>query len=226
MTIRINSQTVINGKTIMGTSQGNTVLWDASSLTVDLVGNTITNNAVTTSTSIYTIGTQSAAIDAYNDRLVWPTSTAPGTQDFFYGVWARWTRYGSGDSCMIAGFGNGYDANTLLVAVRNPSYSAAGVFLAKAADYTSYTTNYIPTENVWHHVAVSRSGNTYRIFVDGTLRGTHTIAGLNITAPFRVGSGWSTGEYLNGYINSAQLVIGRPVVTSNFTITSPSYIVT
>lgn len=202
------------------------ILWDASSLTTDLRGNAITNNAVTANTSIYTIGAQSAAIDAAGDMLTWPSSPSlyPGTQDFFFGVWARWTRYGYGNSCMIAGFGNGKDANTIMVAALHPSYYGNGISLIAAGANLTYYTSYIPTENVWHHVAVSRSGTSYRVFIDGTLRGTFTISGLNITSPFRIGSGWtSNGEHLNGYVNSAQVVIGRPVVTSNFTITSPSY---
>ena len=204
---------------------GETALWDASSLSVDLKGNTITNAGVTADTSIKMIGTQSALFNATNDRLTWPNSSNfyPGTQDFFYGIWARWTRYGSGSTCYIGGFGNGNAANTIMVAQLNPSYFSNGISLFVAGNYASYATNYVATENVFHHVAVSRSGNTFRVFVDGTIRGTWTIAGLNITTPFRIGSGWTTGEHLNGYANSAQLVIGRPVVTSNFTITSPNY---
>lgn len=205
----------------------NTALWDASSLTTDLSGNAITNTNVTTNTSIYTIGTQSAVFDASADKLVWPSVTTPGTQDFFIGVWARWTRYGAGNTCFITGFGNGNAANTLMIGALNPSYYSNGISLFVAGNYNSYATSFIPSENVWHHVALSRSGSTFRLFVDGTLRGTWNISGFNITSPFRIGSGWTNdGEYMNGYANSAQVVIGHPVVTSNFTITSPTYALT
>lgn len=210
------------------------ILWDASSLTTDLRGNTITNTSVAASTSVFTIGTQSAAIDANGKKLVWPSNSNfyPGTQDFFYGIWARWTRYGSGNPCYLAGFGDGSAANTQMIIVQHPGYYSTGVVLQTVDNVTSYATNFIPSENVWHHVALSRSGTTYRVFIDGVIRGTFTINGMNFQTPFRVGSGvpwWSdkAGQaHTNGYINSAQVVIGRPVVTSNFTITSPSYRVT
>lgn len=208
----------------VSTSFTNTALWNANSLTSDSLGNTITNTNVTVSTSIYTLGTQSAVIDASAEKLVWPAATTPGTQDFFLGVWARWTRYGAGNTCFITGFGNGNAANTLMIGALNPSYYGNGISLFVAGNYASYATGHIPSENVWHHVALSRSGSTFRLFVDGTLRGTWNISGFNITSPFRIGSGWvNDGEHMNGYANSAQIVIGHPVVTSNFTITSPSY---
>jgi hypothetical protein len=231
---------VINGSMRIGPAQssmmivsGETVLWDASSLTTDLLNNSITNtSSVTTSTSVKTIGSQSALINARYQRLTWPSNSAPGTQDFFYGIWARWTRYGSGNPSYLVGFGDGKTANTQMIIAQNPSYYSTGLVLYTGNNYTSYATNHIPSENTWHHIALSRQGSTYRIFVNGTIRGTFTINGLNFTEPFRVGSGspwWNDPSapgaetHTNGYINSAQLVIGRPVVTSNFTITSPDY---
>lgn len=230
MSIKINSQTIINGSTKLGPTSAaitDNILWDASSLTLDLGGNIITNTNVTANTSIKMIGAQSAEINGSGDLLLWPNNSNfyPGTQDFFIGAWARWTRYGTGNTNFLAGFGNGNAANTLMIAIMNPSYYGNGVTLFNSGNY-SYTTGHIPSENVWHHVALSRSGTTFRLFVDGTVRGTWTISNLNLTTPFRIGSGWSNGEYLNGQVNSAQLVIGRPVVTSNFTIASPTYRVT
>jgi hypothetical protein len=226
MSVIINSSVVINGSTKIITAADDAALWDASSLSVDLLGNTITNTGVTADTSVKMIGSQSAVFNGSGDLLSWPNNSRfyPGTKDFFFGVWARWTRYGAGNSNFIAGFGNGKDANTVMVAALNPSYYGNGISLIAAGANLTYYTSYQPSENVFHHVALSRSVNTYRVFIDGTLRGTFTVSGLNITSPFRIGSGWtSNGEHLNGYANSAQLVIGRPVTTSNFTITSPNY---
>jgi len=228
MGITITSPVEINSTLRTGPSSS-AVLWDARSLTVDLLGNTITNSGVTVDTSIYTIGTQSALFNATNDLLTWPNNSNfyPGTQDFFYGIWARWTRYGAGNGSFIGGFGNGSGAGTFIVSQMNPSYFVMGItlnFPGSGSGYgANYGSGYIASENVFHHVAVSRAGNVFRVFVDGTVRATWTITGINITSPFRVGSGWTTGDYLNGYANAAQLVIGRPVVTSSFTIASPKY---
>ncbi len=231
LSIKINSQTIINSSTKMGLTSAaitDNILWDASSLILDLGGNIVTNTNVTTSTSIKMIGTQSAVFNGYGDLLSWPNNSNfyPGTQDFFFGVWARWTRYESGPTSYVAGFGNGNGANTLMVGALHPSYYGNGISLFVAGNYASYATGYIPSENTWHHIALSRSGTTFKLFVDGTVRGTWNISNLNLTTPFRIGSGGTNGEHLNGYANSAQLVVGRPVVTSNFIITSPAYRVT
>jgi hypothetical protein len=72
--------------------------------------------------------------------------------------------------------------------------------------------------NTWNHIAVTRSGSTIRLFVNGILDATTgtvsgTISGGN---PVTIGS-VGTAEYLNGYISNLRIVNGTAVYTANFT---------
>lgn len=78
--------------------------------------------------------------------------------------------------------------------------------------------------NAWTHVAVTRSGNTANIYVNGTLAGQNTSFSPNIfVAP---SSNVNIGRYMNaeanvavwnGLISNARIVKGTAVYTANFT---------
>lgn len=74
----------------------------------------------------------------------------------------------------------------------------------------------------WYHVAVSRSGNTFRLFINGVLdvsatNSTSLDGGNN--SPIYVGGGGGGGgsQYFNGYLSSTRLVKGTAVYTATFT---------
>ena len=72
-----------------------------------------------------------------------------------------------------------------------------------------HTTNNF-SHDTWYHYAVTRSGNTFRMFIDGVLEDTQTSSGsLNIAlGGFR--SGWSfdgANGYFNGYVQNNSLLL-------------------
>jgi hypothetical protein len=72
--------------------------------------------------------------------------------------------------------------------------------------------------NVWTHIAVSRSGTNLRAFMNGTLLGTQTSSTSYGQGIFNVGidaDGASTP--LLGYMSNMRLVKGTAVYTTNFT---------
>ena len=75
--------------------------------------------------------------------------------------------------------------------------------------------------NAWHHIALSREGNTWRLFVDGTVVGevTSSITITDTATPVIIGKDNYTGGrwYTQGYISDLRLVKGTAVYTSNFT---------
>ena len=76
----------------------------------------------------------------------------------------------------------------------------------------------------WAHVAVTRSGNTFRLFLNGTQVASGTSTGTagsdDLTSIGRYGDG-ATGasptSYWNGYISNARIVKGTAVYTTAFT---------
>jgi hypothetical protein len=76
----------------------------------------------------------------------------------------------------------------------------------------------------WAHIAVTRSGNTFRLFLNGTQVASGTSTGTagsdDLTSIGRYGdgaTGASSTSYWNGYISNARIVKGTAVYTSAFT---------
>lgn len=73
----------------------------------------------------------------------------------------------------------------------------------------------------WHHYAVTRSGNTFKMFVNGVLENTQTFSGSYNVGLGGLRSGWSTWDGANGYftgsLSNLRIVKGTAVYTTNFT---------
>ena len=73
------------------------------------------------------------------------------------------------------------------------------------------------TINTWNHIAVTRSGSTIRLFVNGVLDATTgTVTGtISAATPLTIGS-VSTAQYWNGYLSDLRIINGTALYTSNF----------
>ena len=73
--------------------------------------------------------------------------------------------------------------------------------------------------NTWHHVAVARSGNTIRMFVDGTQVNSTTLTrDLTHGIPVAIGYQQATGtNYFAGYMQDVRITKGLARYTANFT---------
>lgn len=94
------------------------------------------------------------------------------------------------------------------------------------------TAGYIgtPTLNAWNHIAVTRSGNEYRGFLNGNLNYSETSANtpygppgtktLAIGGEFQNGQTWGAGipaNNINGYLSYLRIFRGTALYTSAFT---------
>lgn len=80
----------------------------------------------------------------------------------------------------------------------------------------------VSLKNAWHHIAVSRSGTSTRIFIDGVQKGgtlTDSTNYNNTTSTLRIGneSSASTGAGFGGNITNFHWVKGTAKYTANFT---------
>lgn len=71
----------------------------------------------------------------------------------------------------------------------------------------------------WNHIAVTRSGNSVRMFLNGTQQGSTytTSASYGSSAGMIIGNITDGSGPLNGYISNLRIVKGTAVYTSNFT---------
>jgi hypothetical protein len=74
------------------------------------------------------------------------------------------------------------------------------------------------TSNAWHHVAATKDGNTWRIFLDGNLEASGTVSGTYAATgvPIVVGA-TSAGYYFNGYIGDLRITKNVARHTASFT---------
>jgi hypothetical protein len=88
------------------------------------------------------------------------------------------------------------------------------------------TPTFRPTTGVWYHLAVTRSGSTFRIFIDGvsqslttTQLGTATTSSaiFNSTRPLYIGSTADNTTNFNGFIDDLRITKGVARYTANFT---------
>lgn len=74
--------------------------------------------------------------------------------------------------------------------------------------------------NVWYHLAVTREGDTFRIFVNGSLEGTSVFSGSIDALPilYQIGGiDFTNSENTNGYIDDTRITKGVARYTESFT---------
>jgi hypothetical protein len=74
--------------------------------------------------------------------------------------------------------------------------------------------------NTWTYIAVTRSGATVRIFINGALDSSTTFSNGSSAAsvyPLYIGWGTTGGGYFSGYISNLRIIKGTAVYTAAFT---------
>jgi len=75
--------------------------------------------------------------------------------------------------------------------------------------------------NMWHHVAVTRSGSAFKMFINGVVVASATNTGwAGTSSPLIIGGARNYGSgspfYFTGVLSNFRIVKGYPVYTSNF----------
>ena len=138
------------------------------------------------------------------------TAIAFGTGDFTVEAWIKPTAY-SGNSVML-GCGNaGFVIYFSSTGIIKAAYYGAGTTLSSATALTAGT---------WYHIAVTRSGTTFRMFVNGTLSASATSSD-NYTGDqvARIGADPTPANgniKYNGQIQNLVIYKGQALYTANF----------
>ena len=195
--------------------------------TVTFVGN------ASISTAQSKFGGSSLYLDGTGDYLniadtYWNTAISSG--DFTIEFWVRLSSttyqqiFGTRDSGTngwnVVHYGAGNENSQFLFYFRD----SAGWQYLNLGQGTRTT----PAQNTWHHVAVTRSSSTWKLFLNGTAEDTVTNAndmvdgaanGLGIGA--RV---YDTSKYVTGYLDDIRITPGIARYTSNFTPPTTAYL--
>jgi len=170
------------------------------------------------STSIFKYGTGSVKFNGTTDYLITPAKTALyfAAGDFTIEGWIYKSANGSAD---YDGFYQlGSNASVLDGCSFEISSTRGYVFFVPGIGIMLQY-NVSPNDSTWHHVAVSRTGNNTRLFVDGTQQAIYTSAyTIPSTATVATIGTSVVGTYpFNGYIDDFRLTKGVGRYTANFT---------
>jgi hypothetical protein len=154
----------------------------------------------------------SGYFDGNGDYLTVPdtTSLEPATGDFCFETWVYHTRASNGSSFDTYTFqtsGGLFVYRTLSNKIQVDSDGVVAI-LTSASN--------VPF-NSWAHIAVTRSGTTLRIFINGVVDASVTNS-TNIAGSGNISyGGRSVGSILEGYLSSTRFVKGSAVYTATFT---------
>lgn len=164
------------------------------------------------STSVKKFGTGSLAFDGTGDYLVLPPSPnlAFGTGDFTIEFWLN----SSDGNANLIGITTNASGNWNLVLAGSSlywqnQYSQANLYNRSATSIL---------DGNWHHIAITRSSGTSRMFFDGVVQGASVSDTTSYVSAHNMQIG-SSGVYgdLNGYIDDLRITKGIARYTSNFT---------
>jgi hypothetical protein len=156
-------------------------------------------------------------LDGAGDYLVPNGATtdmfAFGTGNFTIEFWIRFNA--------LSGFQMAYDSRPSGTDGAYPMIYANNttlIYYVSAADRISSSA--IST-NTWYHVAVSRSGTSTKMFIDGTQSGSTYTDSTNylnpVNRPLIGANGTNLGSSVNGYIQDLRVTKGYARYTANFT---------
>ena len=194
-------------------TNGSTTFTDSSSY-----GHTVTANGnAQISTAQSKFGGASMYFDGNGDylALAQDSSLNFGSGDFTFELWVYIL---SQTIDMLVGSSSAYSNVQLLRINRLGNYEDLSLFLNGKFFLIQ---NSGVTVNSWHHLALTRSGTTVRVFVDGTLAGSttsnHALAVDKIGAFYYQGNLYSMPYYFKGYMDDLRVTKGVARYTSNFT---------
>ena len=97
----------------------------------------------------------------------------------------------------------------------------AGIYDTGSASNSNFNLGW--TQDTWHHLAVVRSGNSCRIFLDGTLKDTfnngenYTNKYSNLDIGSASNSSGASQEEFSGQMSNVRVTVGQAIYWSNFT---------
>jgi hypothetical protein len=207
-----NTTLLLNGET--------TVTPFISDASTNSFGLTIQGDTKPVTFNPYTPGYYSNFFDGTGDYLSIPSNAVFqfGTGDFTIECWF----YDTGTSDTYPGIissANGWQAGSTALRFNNTGNRKFGFFHNPTGDPVFSSTNTFSSYQ-WCHVAVTRSGTSMKMFVNGVEEASATVSAsisLDTTTGVFIGSGFDGSSKIKGYISNVRVVKGTAVYTAAFT---------
>ena len=207
---------------------------DAATSTSDLSNRNATVTFAGTaqlSTGQSKFGGSSLLLDGNSDYLTisdtyWNTAINSG--DWTVEFWVRFAALGSNEE-LIGNRGDVGGDSSNGWALRKTTSNNIILYWYEGGQF-NYLNNSQGTQtalsaDTWYHIAVTRSGNTWKLFLNGTAEDTVTDSGTIVTGTGnRLFIGNFGVNYLNGYMDDLRITVGQARYTSNFTAPTSAHL--
>jgi hypothetical protein len=211
--------TVVSGTALLLLTTNAGILDNAMMNDLETVGN------AQISTSVKKYGTGSMLFDGNGDYAISynPNLYIFGTGDFTVEAWVYPTSFPAEAAIITTATSTDYQGFTVNVGTSGNIIIALGA----GGSWTVVTTSGgTLTANTWQHIALTRSGNVFRMFVSGTqsYTTTNSVSLTNTNNAISVGGRTAGGgQYFNGYIDDVRISKGLARYTSTFTPSTTAF---
>jgi hypothetical protein len=134
-----------------------------------------------------------------------------GTNPFTITLWAKWNSLANIESIIGQSTGPGNVAKWALVQNMNTSYaydSTKLTFMVYNAGESFAVWNWTPATGTWYHIAITRSGTSFKLYVNGVQTGgtqTVTVTVPDVATDLRIGSDGEAWNFFNGLIDDVRI---------------------
>ena len=208
---------------------------DAATSTSDLSNRNATVTFAGTaqlSTGQSKFGGSSLLLDGNSDYLTISDSywaSAINSGDFTIECWVRYTSL-SGNQELIGNRGDSGGDSSNGWAIRKKATANSFIlywYEGGQFNYLNHTqgSQTAISADTWYHIAVTRSGNTWKLFLNGTAEDTVTDSGTIVSSnENRLFIGHFDSLYTSGYIDDLRITVGQARYTSNFTAPTTAHL--
>ena len=208
---------------------------DAATSTSDLSNRNATVTFAGTaqlSTGQSKFGGSSLLLDGNSDYLTISDSywaSAINSGDFTIECWVRYTSLSGNQELMGNRGDSGGDSSNGWALRKKTSSNNIILYWYEGGqfNYLNHTqgSQTAISADTWYHVAVTRSGNTWKLFLNGTAEDTVTDSGTIVTSnENRLFIGHFDSLYTSGYIDDLRITVGQARYTSNFTAPTSAHL--
>jgi hypothetical protein len=144
---------------------------------------------------------------------------ALGTNDFTIESWVNWNGGGSNPT-FLANWTGSFSTNAWSLHSSHASYVNKPVFYCynyNSSNPLLESASAYLADSSWHHIAVTRNGSTFRLFVDGVIKATATFSGSVDNGSSHLLYAPSPTNTWDGYISNLRIIKGTAIYTSGFT---------
>jgi len=186
----------------------------------DLSNNGLAETGVGTpvvTTQVKKFGNESGFLNGSSSYLTVPNTTAlqMGTGDYTVEFWMYQTSVAGTQVILEIGrpttSGTGFQLDTIGGVIQVYGGATTGTLLITAGS--------TQVANQWYYIALTRSGSSTRLFINGTQSGSTATDSTNYTQAFVwIGANGGGGSaYFNGYLDDIRITKGVARYTANFT---------